>query len=189
MGQQLLAGFFLQEPWWRRDVQRRVGHRGLVCTPQLATPPHLPLAGAATPALPTTAVGVRAAPTSSAYSATVPAARSIAGFQSGFRHGFNVGWAEGYQARQQDEPELRKGTNKYTRAASSDWWESDDHGGCDAGDKKKQQRKTCRAKEWSKQYHKDNPVDPEKFPRMVAMHMWNESSMMQCRVCRHVMEC
>jgi hypothetical protein len=78
MGQQLLAGFFLQEPWWRRDVQRRVGHRGLGCTPQLATPPHLPLAGAATTALPTTAAGVRAATTSSAYSATVPAARSIA---------------------------------------------------------------------------------------------------------------
>ena len=91
MGQQLLAGFFLQEPWWRRDVQRRVGHRGLGCTPQLATPPHLPLAGAATTSLPTTAVGVRAATTSSAYSATVPAARSIVGFQSGFRHGFNVG--------------------------------------------------------------------------------------------------
>ena len=37
-----------------------------------------------------------------------------------------------------------------------------------AGDKKKQQRKTCRAKEWSKQYPKDNPVDPEKFPCVVA---------------------
>ena len=78
MGQQLLAGIFLQERLWRRDVQRRVGHIWLGCTPQLAAPPHLPLAGAATTALPTTAVGARAAVTSSAYSATVPAARSIA---------------------------------------------------------------------------------------------------------------
>ena len=130
----------------------------------------------------------RAATTSSAYSATIPEARSIAGFQSGFRHGFNVGWAEGYQARQQDEPELRKGTNKYTRAASSDWWESDDHGGCDAGDKKKQKRKTCCTKEWSKQYHKEKPSGSLKFPRVVAMHMWHASSMMQGRVCGHVGE-
>jgi hypothetical protein len=62
---------------------------------------------------------------------------------------------------------LGKGTNKYTRAATSDWWERYDHGGSDAGDKQKQKnkKKTCPAKEWSKQYHKDNPVDPEKFPR------------------------
>ncbi len=54
--------------------------------------------------------------------------------------------------------------------------------------KKKQQRKTCRAKEWSKQYHKDNPVDPERFLCVVAMHMWHASSMMQGRVCRIVKE-
>jgi hypothetical protein len=77
-----------------------------------------------------------------------------------------VGWAEGYQARQKDGPELRKGTNKYTRVASSDWWESDDHGGSDVGDKKKQKRQTCRGKEWPKQYHKDNPVVLDNFPRV-----------------------
>ena len=105
---------------------------------------------------------LRVRPTQPPY----PPPDQFPGIQSGFRQGFNVGRAEGYQARQQDEPELRKGTNKYTRAASSDWWESDDHGGSDAGDKKTQKRNTCRATEWSKQYHKDSPVDPEKFPRV-----------------------
>ncbi|MFM7980200.1 MAG: hypothetical protein ACKPKO_12870 [Candidatus Fonsibacter sp.] len=49
---------------------------------------------------------------------------------------------------------------------------SDDHGGSDAGDKKKQKRKNGRAKEWSKQYRKDNPVKPEKFPRV---EFWNDT--------------
>jgi hypothetical protein len=31
-------------------------------------------------------------------------------------------------------------------------------------------------------------VDPEKFPHVVAMHMWHASSMMQGRVSRHVGE-
>jgi hypothetical protein len=88
-----------------------------------------------------------------------------------------MGWAQGYHAgQQQEEPELGKGENKYARAASSDLWDRYDHGGSDAGDKQKLNKKmnTCPAKEWAKQYHKGNPVNLEKFPRV---EFWNDTQM------------
>ena len=109
MGQQPLAGFFFQERWWQRDVQRRVGHRGPGCTSRLAapsplTPSQLPPPPPYPQLQPAFGPQPRVGRTPPPY---LP--DQLPGFQAGFRTGYHVGWAQGYQAGQQEEPELGKG--------------------------------------------------------------------------------
>ena len=95
----------------------------------------------------------------------------LAGYKAGYYAAYFAGWEQGYHAgeidtlqMQQDEQDQGYQTNR--RGASPDWWEEDEHGYCDGGDKKKQKYKKNQAIQWAERYNMGNPVNLKEFPRV-----------------------